>query len=186
MKNLYNNTIYLLDEFAPYRKLTKIEFKLKSKSWISNEILTKIHERDKLLYKYSYARDLNRKINLFKDYKGLRNTITRMKRDANSKYYKENFEMHKDKTASIWKGIRYLVKIKSSSKKDISIIDDKGVIISDQEKICNQVNHFFVNIGLNIDKTIPNSERNFREYLHQIKVIKYIFLIPTIPEESIY
>ena len=31
MNNLYNNTIYLLDEFAPYKKLTKKEFKLKSK-----------------------------------------------------------------------------------------------------------------------------------------------------------
>ena len=92
--------------------------------------------------------------------------------------------MHKDKTASIWKGIRSLVKLKSSSKKDISIIDDKGVIIPDQEKICNQFNNFFVNIGLNIDKTIPNSKRNFREYLHQIKVNKSFFLIPTIPEES--
>ena len=123
-----------MNEFAPYRKLTKKEFKLKSKHWISNEILTKIHERGKLLYKYSNAKDLNRKINLFKDNKILRNTITRMKRDAKSKYCKEYFAMHKDKTASIWRGIRSLVKLKSSSKKDKSIIDDKGVIISDQEK----------------------------------------------------
>ena len=78
---------------------------------------------------------MNRKVNLFKDYKMLRNIITRMKRDAKSKYYKEYFEMHKDKAASIWKGIRSLVKLKSSSKKDVSIIDDKGVIISDQEKM---------------------------------------------------
>ena len=133
MNNLYNNTIYLLNEFSPYRKLTKKEFKLKSKPWISNEILTKIHERDKLLYKYSNAKDLNRKINLLKDYKILRNTITRIRRDVKSKSYKEYFEMHKDKTASIWKGIRSLFKLKSSSKRDTSIIDDKGVIILDQE-----------------------------------------------------
>ena len=107
-----------------------------------------------------------------KDYKMLRNTITRMKRDAKSKYYKEYFEMHKDKTASIWKRIRSLVKLESSSKKDTSIIDDNGVILSDQEKFCTQFNNFFVNIGLNIDKTIPNSKQNFREYLHQTKVNK--------------
>ena len=52
-----------------------------------------------------------------------------------------------------------LVKLKSSSKKDISIIDDKWVIISDQEKICNQFNNFFVNIGLNIAETIANSKK---------------------------
>ena len=56
-----------------------------------------------------------------------------MKRDSKTKYYKEYFEIYKGKTASIWKGIRSLVKLNSSSKKDISIIDDKGVIISDQK-----------------------------------------------------
>ena len=46
MENPYNNTIFLLDEFAPYRKLSKKDYKLKSKSWINNEILTKTRERD--------------------------------------------------------------------------------------------------------------------------------------------
>ena len=31
MENLYNNTIFLLDEFVPYRKLSKQDYKLKSK-----------------------------------------------------------------------------------------------------------------------------------------------------------
>ena len=82
MNNLYNNTIYLLDEFAPDRKLTKKEYELKSKPWISNEILTTIYEREKLLYKYSNAKDLNRKVNFLKEYKILRNTVTQKKRDS--------------------------------------------------------------------------------------------------------
>ena len=98
-----------------------------------------------------------------------------MIRDSKFKYYKEYFELHKDKSASIWKGIRSLVKLKSSSKKDTSIVDDKGVIISDQVKICNQFNNFFVNIGQNIDKSIPISNHNFREYLQQIKENKSFF-----------
>ena len=36
---------------------------------------------------------------------------------------------------------------------------------------------------MNIDKTIPNSKQNFREYLHQMEVNKSFFLIPAIPEE---
>ena len=79
MNNLYNNTIFLLDEFAPYKKLTKKEFKLKSKPWISIKIL---------LHKYSYAKDLNREENIVKEYKILRNAITKMKRDSKAKYYK--------------------------------------------------------------------------------------------------
>ena len=79
--------------------------------------------------------------------------------------------MHKDKSASIWKGTRSLVKLKSYSKKDISIVDDKGIIISDQVKICNQFNNFFVNIGQNIN--------NNTQFLNII----LFFLTPTIPEE---
>ena len=106
-----------------------------------------------------------------------------MKGDSKTKYYNEYFEIHKEKAALIWNGIRSLVKLKSSSKKDISIIDDKGVIISDQKNICNHFNNYFVNIGHNIDKMIPNSKHSYREYLHQIKVNKSSFLTPTIPEE---
>ena len=86
-------TIFLLDEFASYRKLSKKDYQLKSKPWINNEIFTKISERDKLLYKYSNAKDLSRKANLLKDYKNLRNSITNMKRDSKTKYYKEYFEI---------------------------------------------------------------------------------------------
>ena len=30
MDNLYNNLVYMLDEYAPYKKISKKEFKLKS------------------------------------------------------------------------------------------------------------------------------------------------------------
>ena len=78
-----------MNEFAPSRKLSKKDYKLKSKPWINNEILTTIHERDKLLYKYSNAEDLIRKANLLKDHKSLRNSITNLKRDSKTKYYND-------------------------------------------------------------------------------------------------
>ena len=70
------------------------------------------------------AKDLNRKVNLLKEI--LRNTVTKIKQDSKFKHYKEYFELHKDKSASIWKGIRSLIKLKSLSKKDISIVADRG------------------------------------------------------------
>ena len=73
---------------------------------------------------------MNRKVNLLKEI--LRNTVTKIKQDSKFKHYKEYFELHKDKSASIRKGIRSLIKLKSLSKKDISIVADKEVLISDQ------------------------------------------------------
>ena len=49
-----------------------------------------------------------------------------MKRESKINYYKNFFDMNKANTSKIWKGIRSLVKINSSSKKDIKIIDNKG------------------------------------------------------------
>ena len=45
--NLYNNINYLLDEFAPYKKLQKHEIILKTKPWINKEIQFLMWERDK-------------------------------------------------------------------------------------------------------------------------------------------
>ena len=39
MENIHNHVNSILDEFAPFRKLNKREIKLKSKPWISKDIL---------------------------------------------------------------------------------------------------------------------------------------------------
>ena len=39
LNNFYNSITYLLDEFAPLTKVTKKEYKLKFKPWITKEIL---------------------------------------------------------------------------------------------------------------------------------------------------
>ena len=42
MNNFHQHINILLYEFASYKKLSKREFKLKSKSWINSEILSKM------------------------------------------------------------------------------------------------------------------------------------------------
>ena len=59
----------------------------------------------------------------------------------------------------------------------------KGLLFLIKKNICNHFNNYFVNIGHNIDKMIPNSKHSYREYLHQIKVNESFFLTPNIPEE---
>ena len=48
LNNFYNSITFFLDEFAPLRKITEREYKLKFKPWISDIILALIKERDKL------------------------------------------------------------------------------------------------------------------------------------------
>ena len=48
-RNFYDTFTYSLDEFAPYRKVTKKEYKLMLKPWISKESLHKCKNRDSIL-----------------------------------------------------------------------------------------------------------------------------------------
>ena len=147
MDNLYNHLVYMLNEYAPYKKISKKVLKQK-----------------------------------YEEYKRSRNLVTNMKRDVKLKYYQEYFETHESKASYIWKGIKSIAKIRTSSKKDISLIDDKGLNVTGPIKIAKLFNNYFVNIWPTIDTAIPNAQIDFRD-LKTSKSIKHFFLSPTIPEE---
>ena len=81
-QNFFNGITYLLDEFAPYKKVTKNEYKLMLKPWISKEILQKCKKRDSILKIISKENDEDKKNTLRNDYKKLRNDITQDKRNS--------------------------------------------------------------------------------------------------------
>jgi hypothetical protein len=105
-QNFFNTFFYHLDEFAPYRKVTKKEFKLMSKPWISNEILEKCKSRDSLLKSISKETDPVKLLSLRNEYKKLRNEVTNDKRVGKKSYYTAYFERNKHKSSEIWKGIK--------------------------------------------------------------------------------
>ena len=67
-EHLHNTITFLLDELAPYRKITKKEFKLKSKPWINNDILKKMNLRDKLLLRYHKSKESDQKEIIYEEY----------------------------------------------------------------------------------------------------------------------
>ena len=101
MENIHNHVNIILDEFAPFRKLNKREIKLKSKPWISKDILFLMWERDQMFSKYHKCKYPLNKSNLFSQYKLIQNEVTKLKRDNKIKYYKEIFEINNKKTSAI-------------------------------------------------------------------------------------
>ena len=67
--NFFNSVTYQLDEFAPYKKVTKNEYKLMLKPWITKEILQKCKNRDSILKNISKENDPLIKSYLCDDYK---------------------------------------------------------------------------------------------------------------------
>ena len=183
MNNLYKTLVYILDEHAPYRKISKREAKLKQKPWIDKEILKQMNKRDKILHKYQKSSNVDKKSSLYEEYKSLRNVVTKMKRDAKKNYYKEFFETNRTNLSLMWKGIRSIVKIRSSSKRDITLIDVNGKKITDPKMIANFFNNFFVTVGTDIEKSIPKPKISFVEYLKTLKTKSIFILTPTTPSQ---
>ena len=115
MNNFYNQINILLDEVAPYKKLTKKEIKLKSKQWITIDIQHLMQKRDKLHHKYCQESNKTKKEELYINYKKLRNKLTKMKRERKTIYYKNFFEANKNNSSKIWKGIRSIVNLNGTS-----------------------------------------------------------------------
>ena len=88
---------------------------------INKNILAHMKKRHKLLHKYCKAKEKDSLHiqAICEEDKVTRNSITKMKRENKIDYYKKYFELNKNKASSIWKGIRSIVNIQNSSKKDI-------------------------------------------------------------------
>ena len=129
----------MLDEFAPNKKVTKREFKLNYKPWISKEILQQCRERDKLLKSVSKENDPALKNILYSRYKTIKNIITQRKRESKTIYYAQFFKKNKAKSSEICKGIRSLVNIKLSTNKNINLLDNNNNdLLNNSLKIANR------------------------------------------------
>ena len=66
----------------------------------------------------------------------------------------------------IWKGIQQLIRLKHESKRQPSVITVKGKDVTNPKNIANAFNNFFTNIGPSLSKTIPQSKKNFKNFLN--------------------
>ena len=72
----------ILDTHMPLRKLTKKEFRQKFKPWISKNIHSKIHEKNKILRKICKSKNAVRKSELLIQFKYLKHEITHLTRSV--------------------------------------------------------------------------------------------------------
>ena len=190
--NFFNTVTYLLDEAAPFKKVTKNEYKLMLKPWISKEILQKCKERDSILKQIAKQTVPETIDTLRRDYKKLRNEVTTMKRVSKKAYYSSYFERNKQKSSDIWKGIRSLVNIKASKVSSLKLLTENNNLISDSRTISNTFINYFSSIGQSIDSKIPHVPGDFKDYFRKKDVNgkacinpsnSSFFLSPTVPIE---
>ena len=157
----YDKILTLLDNMAPFRKLTKNESRLKQRPWITKGLLVSMRKRDDFLRRMSREKDPIFKHHFDILYKKYRNLITILMKQSKKNHYSAYFLNNYNNTKKTWDGIRQLINV---SKKKSNL--PSKILYKKQEKntssdIANSFNDFFSNIGKNVDKKIPNLITNF-------------------------
>ena len=95
-------------------------------------------------------------------------------------------DFNKNKMSSIWKGIRSLVNIKTTSRKDIIKVNNKGKKIIDPKKIAQLFNEHDAKVGSDIEKKIPKPLKEFHHYLRNIQVKDDSFFLNSASPQEIF
>ena len=176
MENFLSKFNILLDEHMPLKKISQKQFKQKYKPWISNHILSKIHEKNKLLKKYVNCKNHVRKSGLFEQFKVLKNEITQLTRTGKKSYYQKYFSENKGNLQKIWKGIKEIINVKSKNFDYPTCIQVDDINITEPTLISNSFNDYFTSIADKIlAKRKYNGTNSFRDFLSNRLLESFVF-----------
>ena len=172
----------LLDEMAPYKRLSNKEMGLKQRPWIDHEILDLMKDRDAFHKKYIKEKDSTRKNIIFHIFKTKRNAVVNKIRRNRGAYYSEFFENNKNNSKKTWEGIRDVINISKKTNTIPKNILYKNVSYTSSEDMSNCFNDFFVNIGNSVEAKIPRVDTHFSEFLRNRNSFS-LFLKPVDEDE---
>ena len=149
----------LVDRHVPIATLTKKQ--RNKKPWITSEILKQMQIRDSYLSKYLNCKS--------EESRNFRNLVVGLCRRSKAKYFDDYFDQNAKNTRKIWKGVKEIVSLKSSStSKPISLrIDD--IETSNPEIVANSFNSYFSSVADKIRSKIPESNKHFTSFFKASK-----------------
>lgn len=144
----------LVNLHAPIKPISLKKQRLIQKPWMNKNIIKMVKHKNKLfriwLKQQSDA--------TYEIYKKKRNETTRAIELAKRAYYNRLFFNAKSDPKKLWKNVNRMINYKSYNKSNIQDIDDgDGNIITDRTEISNTFNDFFVKIGEDLAKKIPQA-----------------------------
>ena len=110
-------------------------------------------------------------------YKQYRNKLNSLIRIAEKEYYQQLLEKTKSNLKKSWKIIRNIIKCKSQTTASQFVINNHST--SDGKLIVNTFNEYYVNIGTNLSKNIPITNKDPLDYISNIDINRTLYLRPT-------
>ena len=150
-----------------------------SKPWVNTRIQKLMHYRDKLFANMNRSSTpSNRYL-----YKTFRNRVVAEQCKGKIDYFQKYLETNKTNMKMLWSGIISIVNVKTKSQLSrISHLPTNGKQVDDPVKMANMFNNYFVNVGGNIDKSIPRTRKSLMDYLLK-RIPNSIFLAPVTERE---
>ena len=168
-----NKSFFLLEEkinkivnqYFPLKKVSNKKNNLKIKPWMTKQIMDEIKKRDKAYKKFAKEKDLDKKTELFNNFKHIRNRIVTMCRASKKNHYKTYFQNNSGNIRKTWQGIKSVVNInqKSNSSPDTISVNDE--VIKDPKTVANSFNSYFSSIASKLQAKIHPPKENFSKYL---------------------
>ena len=185
-KKFISNIEDLLDKYAPLTKLNNKELKQKNKPWITKPILKLIKIRNRLYNKFIKEKDIDKKEQMHKEFKFLKNTITKEIRSKKKQFYQQYFLENSTNARKLWAGINEIINIKPSKNSVPNCIEEivnketnETKNITDPVKIADNFNNYFTSIADEILKDRKYAgNKHFSEYLKQ-PLINSFMIKPT-------
>ena len=142
----------LTDKYFPKVQLSRGQYRIAKKTWLTKGILKSITTQNKLHAKYKRSNSTSDH-NIYKEY---RNKLTRIKEKAKAMYYQTLFGSCGN--ISVTRKTIKNIPNKTASKDNFlpSQLNINGRVISNASSICNELNRNFCNIGKKMAKKAPS------------------------------
>ena len=138
----------LLDTYAPLKRINKYKLKFKSKPWITLGLQKSISVKNKLLTNFINKKDPILKEEFHTNYKKYRNLLSTLMKKSKQAYYDKYFERNWNNIKNTWKGIKYLISLKTVASNVPTVLSlDNGDTITNPYDIANTFNNYFASIA---------------------------------------
>jgi hypothetical protein len=153
--------IKIIDNNAPYKTLSGKETKQQTKPWITKAILKSLITKNKYYKKFVKSQDDF----WYHRYKYYRDMINSLIRKSKKTYYKKFFNNNENDAKKLWSQVNSIINKNNCKKKCEIYLNDNGKIITEQKKVANTFNEYFINVAQNLVKKMDIATTSFQSYL---------------------
>jgi len=147
VQNFIDKLYELYDRCCPIRS-KRVSYGRFSKPWITDQHMASINRKHYLFRQY------RRGIVTFEEYNTYKNQVTRMIRNAKSRYFVYKFESALGNARESWKLLKTLIGGGRKRDPPDRIASETG-ILTDPGIIADHFNSYFANVAVNLEKNIP-------------------------------